>query len=325
MTDLDRHLTPENLDVYFSESIPTQHLLCEVPRCLLRIDPASERLTLRTVHDGTAPTIKGLERVSVDLEEIDGTMWSVVDVDARDMHQPAYALAVSIAEEMRKGSSFAAATNAAMSDLRALLAQRRRLSAEQQLGLMGELMVVEALLDGASAAEVLEWWLGPYAEQHDFALPQVDLEVKTTLSERRRHIISGTEQLRPNPARPLWLVSIQLTRAGSGSGRSLAGIVADLRERLNGDLRFRVALTELGWVDEDAELYDQRYLLRSTPQAYAVNEDFPAVTAERLRAVVPHHDLVSDLTYRVDVTDRSSGNPGHPLTPFLSPTGSATA
>ncbi|MGP5641696.1 hypothetical protein ACTXPS_19970, partial [Brachybacterium tyrofermentans] len=145
MTDLDRQLTPENLNRYFAESTATQHLLCEVPRCLLRIDPASERLTFQTVHDGTAPTIKGLERVSVNLEEIDGTMWSVVEVDAREMHQPAYALAVSIAEEMRKGSSFAAATNAAMSDLRALLAQRRRLSAEQQLGLMGELIVVEAL------------------------------------------------------------------------------------------------------------------------------------------------------------------------------------
>ena len=182
---------------------------------------------------------------------------------------------------------------------------------------MGELLVVEALLDGANAGEVLERRVGPLAEQHDFALPAVDLEVKTTLSERRRHMISGTEQLRPNPARPLWLVSIQLTRAGSGAGRSLAGVVVDLRERLHGDAHFDSALVELGWDDDDAELYDQRYLPRSTPLAYTVDGDFPAITAERLRAAVPHVDHISDLTYRVDVTDRTPGDPGHPLTPFL--------
>lgn len=317
MTDTPQYLTPESLDGYFRADIATQHRLCETPECLLRIDPAAERLTFRTPNDGTTPSVKGLERVDVDLQEIDGTMWSVVHVDARDMHQPAYALAVSISEEMRKGASFAAATNAAMSDLRALLAQRRRLSAEQQLGLMGELMVVESLLDRAGADDVLNWWVGPQSEQHDFALPAVDLEVKTTLSERRRHVISGTEQLRPNPARPLWLVSIQLTRTGSGAGRSLAGIVTDLKERLHGDSRFHAALDGLGWADEDAELYDQRYLPRDAPLAYVVDETFPAVTEERLRAVVPHADLISDLTYRVDLTDRTPGDPGLPLTPFL--------
>ena len=182
---------------------------------------------------------------------------------------------------------------------------------------MGELMVVESLLDRAGADDVLNWWVGPQSEQHDFALPAVDLEVKTTLSERRRHVISGTEQLRPNPARPLWLVSIQLTRTGSGAGRSLAGIVTDLKERLHGDSRFHAALGGLGWADEDAELYDQRYLPRDAPLAYVVDETFPAVTEERLRAVVPHADLISDLTYRVDLTDRTPGDPGLPLTPFL--------
>lgn len=325
MTDSAKYLTPASLDRYFSEDIATSHLLCESPQCFLRIDPAAERLTFRTPNDGTAPMIKGLERVTVDLREIDGTMWSVIAVDARDMRQPAYALAVSVAEEMRKGFSFAAATNAAMSDLRALLAQRRRLSTEQQLGLMGELMVVEALLDGASPGEVLEWWVGPLAEQHDFALPGVDLEVKTTLSERRRHMISGTEQLRPNPSRPLWLVSIPLTRVGSGAGRSLAGIVVDLHERLDGDHRLLATLTELGWADEDAEMYEQRYLPRDVPLAYAVDETFPAVTGERLRSVVPHAELVSDLTYRVDLTDRTPGDPGWPLTTFLGEIRSVTA
>ena len=276
MTDTHKYLTPRSLDEYFTADVPTQHLLCETPYCLLRIEPAAERLMFRTLSDGTAPTVKGLERVTVDIQELDGTMWSVVEVDAREMHQPAYALAVSIAEEMRKGSSFAAATNAALSDLSALLAKRRRLSTEQQLGLMGELLVVEALLDGANAGEVLEWWVGPLAEQHDFALPAVDLEVKTTLSERRRqddlrHRAATTQsgEIRSGSFRSNSL------RAGSGAGRSLAGVVVDLRERLHGDAHFDSALVELGWDDDDAELYDQRYLPRSTSLRLYGGRRFP--------------------------------------------------
>ncbi|MDN8986118.1 hypothetical protein Q0P28_14605, partial [Staphylococcus aureus] len=75
-----QYLTPESLDGYFRADIATQHLLCETPECLLRIDPAAERLTYRTPNDGTTPSVKGLERVDVDLQEIDGTMWSVVHV-----------------------------------------------------------------------------------------------------------------------------------------------------------------------------------------------------------------------------------------------------
>ena len=83
------------------------------------------------------------------------------------------------------------------------------------------------------------------------------------------------------------------------------------------DVEQPALLGDLGWFDEDAELYEQRYLPRDAPLAYAVDETFPAVTVERLRAVVPHADLISDLTYRVDLTDRTPGDPGLPLTPFL--------
>ena len=65
---------------------------------------------------------------------------------------------------------FAGAVNAAVANLRNLLAARTRLSEEQQRGLLGELLLLERLLleHGPTA---LEWWLGPAAEQHDFACP----------------------------------------------------------------------------------------------------------------------------------------------------------
>jgi hypothetical protein len=320
MTSTDDRLTAGSLERYFGAGVPTQHVLCEQPNILLRIEPHAERLVLRTPHDGTMPSMRGLRHVEVDaIDHEDGT-WSVVRIDARDMHYEAYGLTIAVAEAMRGGASFAAATNAAMTNLRSLLAARARMSESQQLGLAGELLVLDSLLD-TSGNDALGWWLGPTSEQHDFAFPGYDVEVKTTLSERRRHMISGVDQLRPNPGRPLWLLSIQVTRAGGADGFSLAGLVADLRARVAGDDRFMVALASLGWRDTDADLYDTTYLLRTTPRAYAVDDDFPALTSERLRASVPHPDLVSDVAYRVDVTDRSAGMPGHPVDPFLDPKG----
>lgn len=320
MTITDDRLTPESLERYFRAGVPTQHILCEEPDIRLRIEPGGERFVLRTPHDGTTPTVKGLRHVEIDVVDHENGTWSLVRIHARDMHYEAYGLAVAVAEAMRGGASFAAATNAAMTNLRSLLASRARLSESQQLGLIGELLVLDVLLTDTGTT-ALDWWLGHAAEQHDFAFPDFDVEVKTTVSERRRHMISGVDQLRPNPGRALWLVSIQVTRAGGAEGFSLAGLVGELRSRVSGDDRFMAALVSLGWRDEDSDLYDTTYMLRTAPRAYAVDDDFPALTSERLRASVPHPDLVSDVAYRIDVTDRTAGMPGHPVDLFLVPKG----
>lgn len=317
MESTDDQLTPDSLNRYFRAGVPTQHILCAEPELRLRIEPGAEQLVLRTPYDGTTPRVNGMRHLEIDTVDYEDGTWSVVRIDARDMHYEAYGLAVAIAEAMRGGASFAAATNAVMSNLRLLLAARARLTQSQQVGLIGELLVLESLIDTEPAHVALDWWLGPAAEQHDFALLGFDAEVKTTLSERRRHMISGVDQLRPNPGRALWLVSIQITRAGGSDGFSLTSLVNKIRSIVAGDHRFMAALVALGWRDEDADLYETTYLLRTAPKAYPVDGDFPALTSERLRMSVPHPDLVSDVAYRVDVTDRTADRPGHPLDTFL--------
>lgn len=78
-------------------------------------------------------------------------------------------------------------------------------------------------------------------------------------------------------------------------------------------------LVSEGWEDDDAAMYPTAYIYRTTAAAYLVDEDFPAVTRSRLNSVVPHSDLVSAVTYRVDVSSRTPGDPGEPLTGFISP------
>jgi hypothetical protein len=312
-------LTPESIEAYFAAQVSTTHLVARDPRCELAIHPGREAYELFTPAVGNEPEIVGLQRVAVDTVAMDDGPWFRLRVDAKDMRYETYGLVLSVVEAMRGGASFAAATGAALTNMRAVLATKQRLSPDQQVGLIGELLVVRRFLDHCSEIDVIDWWLGPLAEQHDLALPDYDVEVKTTKAERRVHVIHGTGQLRPNPARPLWLLSIQITRAGGAHGVSLTGIVDEVRDRLAVRREaFLEHLVGLGWRDSDADLYRDTWMLRTPPLAYLVDDDFPAITEERLTVVVPHTDLVSDLTYRVDVTTRPATSPGEPLTDFLS-------
>jgi hypothetical protein len=315
-------LSPDSLDVYMRSGVVTPHILATDPFCQLVIDPRHRTLSLLTPAVGELPDVAGLRRVSAETLDLEAGPHFRLTIDAHDMHHEAYGMLLSIAQAMRHGASFQAASLAALGNLRALLAARARLSEQQQLGLVGELLVIDALLEDAYQADVLEWWLGPLAEQHDLALPGYDAEIKTTLSERRIHVISGIGQLEPNPGRALWLVSIQLTRAGGADGFSLPGLVERVRGRIGGGVdRLHDRLTAVGWFDDDVDLYPTRYLHRHAPAAYPVDTDFPAITPDRLHAVVPHPELVSAVSYRVDVTSRTPGDPGGPLHPFLDPKG----
>jgi hypothetical protein len=314
-------LTPDSLDEYFRAGVTTSHLLARAPRCELLIDPARQTYELLTPAIGVEPDLPGLERVSIETVAMEDGQWFRLLIDARDLRHEAYGLVVAIAQAMRTGVTFAAATLAALSNMRAVLATRHRLSPDQQVGLLGELLVLRSLLRIHSEETVIGWWLGPLAEQHDLACEDYDVEIKTATSERRIHVIHGTGQLQRNPARPLWLLSIRLTRAGGGSGVSLAAAVTGILQQLtNRRDAFRDHLARLGWRDQDADLYRDAYILRDAPLAFPVDDDFPAITEERLARVVPHADLVSGISYRVDLTGRTPGDPGQPIAYVLATT-----
>lgn len=311
-------LNPETLDRYFESGVPTTHVLSREPRCELVITPVGSTYELLTPRVGPEPDVSGLQRVSVDSESMPDGMYYRLRIDCRDLRHEAYGVVVAIVQAMREGHSFANATTGALANLRSMLARRTGMSKDQQIGLIGELLLVRHLLEASAEEDVIGWWLGPLAEQHDFAFGGFDLELKTTTGERRTHVIHGLGQLQPNPARPLWLASVQITRAAPGEGVSLPDLVAAVRARLTQKREaFLEHLVGIGWRDGDGDLYPDRYLLRTRPAAYVVDGSFPAVTAARLRVVVPDWEAVSDVNYRVDLTGRDPGDPGEPMSAFL--------
>lgn len=319
MTEPLSELNPETLTRYFRSGTVTTHSVSRSPEVVIKIDGPGQKISLLTPYAGVVQNASGLKRVSMKLETWNGREWARITVDARDMYTEAYGLMLSVVQAMLGGATFIAATSAAMTNMRLMLAAKPRIPDQKQIGLVGELMLFRALLDALDEHAVIEWWLGPLAEERDYAFPAFDAEVKTTLGESRTHVIHGAGQLEPSPGRALWLISIQITRAGGDpNGVTLPGLVRSIRGQLTGTRdRFASHLAAEGWEDDDADMYPTAYTLRSTPSAYLVDDDFPAITPGRLRLVVPNSHLVSAVTYRVDVSSRTPGDPGEPLTGLI--------
>ena len=314
MVEEAEQLTPQSLEKYFLlGAVSVFDLSLEVD-ARLEIDPTNVQLRLFVPARGGLPDITEFERIRV--ERIEGAGASsryCLTFDARQMHYAAYQLVESIVSCMRKGGSFGHAVLESIAEMEALLASRSRLSEEEEVGLWGELLLLEQLISRGGERLSLEAWLGPANSEHDFSLGEFEVEVKTTRSETRRHRIGSDTQLQSSPGRPLYLVSIQTTLAGAADeGRTLPELIDAVRTTLSStSARFEDALRDLRYYDRDADLYQKGFQLRTKPRAYLVDDLFPAVTRERLEAAVPSFSLVSEVSYRIDV-----GSLPHVAIPF---------
>ncbi|WP_128428742.1 PD-(D/E)XK motif protein [Streptomyces cyaneus] len=183
----------------------------------------------------------------------------------------------------------------------ALLSRPRGLSTQKRLGLMGELATMHCIAGKQGWQTAVEAWTGPEAEEHDFGLPGYDLEVKTTASERRRHTIHGIGQLDPAPERPLWFVSVQLTRGGA-NGRTLSECVRAVRaavgEHAPASLNhLERQLAASGWAEDSSD--DERWTPRSDP-ILLDSSALPRLDASALSDFA--WERITDVQYTIDIT-----------------------
>lgn len=194
----------------------------------------------------------------------------------------------------------------------ALLERPRGLGTQKRIGVLGELSALVSIGHTRDWAAAVQAWKGPYREEHDFGLPDFDVEVKTTASEQRSHTVHGLGQLTPTRDRPLWLVSLQVTRGGAG-GRSLQECVHAVRHEITEQApasldRFDELISEAGWDPEVPD--DEKWRMRTDPVALTVDDRLPHLDMRTLPAHV--RDRVRDVTYTLDV----SGLPQRPESPF---------
>lgn len=210
-----------------------------------------------------------------------------------------------------------------------LALQRTMLTEEHIVGLMGELLCLEVLLDAVDTPElmspVLDMWRG-YTGSRDFVIDDIGIEVKTTRSTMSSHKFSGLHQVEPSQAgdvheRKVYLLSIGLT-ASAGEGQSLPELVERVVRRLGGTAqpntsawtplqkRFLTEVANYGRADSlgydhdtmaREDVYNVRFRSTFTPRLYDLSD--PDVRILRREFLESTHVSADDLQFRLELQD----------------------
>jgi Putative PD-(D/E)XK family member, (DUF4420) len=317
--DPTRRLTAPTLMQHWDAGVPVVIPIAGDPMLRLRINPPAGQLTLRAPITETAQ-LPQQELAHVSATRVTEAGTSYLDISTTDSRLvvDGYAMLMSIADRIQlAGADPLEAFVETLEVWRSILTERSRMSATAEIGLFGELLVLQALVSTGAAAPTA--WRGGLGEEHDFGLPDVDAEIKTTTGERRQHWIHGLTQLVNTGATPLWLVSLQITRAGDGTGHTLPELIDLVLAAVDESMHNLIAknLSEVGWREDTRDLFDERWRLRSAPLALHVDDALPRLTPEVLERADLNTSGLRQVTYEIDVTDKP---PAEPLPPTLART-----
>lgn len=172
------------------------------------------------------------------------------------------------------------------------------LSAEAEIGLYGELVLLESLvLAGVSSIVAVDAWQGPLGRVHDFVFGTGAIEVKTTASQIGFPATIGSlEQLDDALLYPLYLAGVRLVLIDSGT--TLTGKIDELRTLVADDYsaleRFNTRLLHAGFLDQFADRYSRRFSVAGI-RLLTIDQQFPRL----IRPTVP--TAVLQARYDIDL------------------------
>lgn len=303
--ELQRHLSLEGFNEYLQTGVPAVVKIDGSPVVYLVIDPRLQKLALRTpLQRHSVPDLTQYRHMSAGSLYWNDAQWCELRIDG-DIITDAYPIICTIADRIQlRSMDFGAAVTDALVSLRELLVGAGRLSEEQEIGLFGELLLLKHLLRQLSSVEAIAAWHGPMGEEHDFVLRDIDVEVKSTIAERRTHWVNDLRQLEPKLDRKLLLLSFQMTAAGAG-GSSLSELIAKIRTSIpvgEASAIFDQQLERLNWNAAAQALYTRRFQLRKAPAVYQIDDSFPALTSRRLEAAGFELNRFFQVRYSIDLT-----------------------
>lgn len=173
------------------------------------------------------------------------------------------------------------------------------LGPEPELGMVGELEVLSALLDrGVAPHTAVGAWQGPLDGVQDFVFGVSALEVKSTVSSTGFTIkIGSLEQLDDSLARPLVLVAnkYSLDETGATLVERVHALRGFMAEYADARAEFENRLLRGGVLDEHASQYTRRFRLESS-EAFVVADEFPRLA----RSAVP--PAIKSARYEIELS-----------------------
>ncbi|BBO06290.1 hypothetical protein SG09_56400 [Bradyrhizobium ottawaense] len=164
--------------------------------------------------------------------------------------------------------------------------QDQLLSANQIIGLLGELLFLRDHALPALGNVAINTWRGPFGDEQDFVIGGWIVETKTQLSTADQRIhVSSEAQLDTSSGRILLLhQTIGASADSNPLSRSLNGLVQEIRSELAANdaalVSFELALVESGYKTRP-EYDDSNYVLVRRV-AYEVRDEFPRITPTML-------------------------------------------
>lgn len=270
---------------------------------VLFVSEHGERMGLRLPLRGVPPSISSpLRQISVKLIGNAAKRSLELSTTTPSLFKEFFLFSIDVVDAVqRNGVAVDEAVQTALRAWTRLLQRAARLSRDDEVGLLGELLLLETLFEG-HGKRALDAWTGPRREPHDFRIGASEFEVKTTTTVTRTHMINGWYQLRPSKGMALYLVSIQVEPAGGAEGRALPEVVEALRVR-SGALRpvFDNLLTRARYDDQDAPQYDERFRKRGANLLVPIDESCPRLTPDLVSLPTALAARLSDVHYRVNV------------------------
>jgi len=305
-----RHATWDQIGDLLEVGAPAIEPIPGSPSCAIHILPDREGIALR-VEMSTKTKPDPLPQSELLLRELrNGSKW-YLELTTQGTHDLAdfYTFICLVSDRIQiDGAKPLTAIHDTLSAWSNLLQERNRLSHKEEQGLIGELWFLSHLARGIGWKSAIEQWRGPEAEEHDFGLPRIDIEVKTTVRERRHHMIGSLTQMIPSPNRPLFVVSIQLTAASKSETGAmwLPSMIDTARANARAAGPETAScldslLEDLNWRDEGRDLFSKRFRLRSEPTLIPVDATFPALVPDLLSILGDLGNRILDVHYRIDV------------------------
>jgi hypothetical protein len=180
------------------------------------------------------------------------------------------------------------------------------LNQDEIIGLMGELYLLEKLIDKLNI-DAIDFWVANKG-QEDFIFESNIIEVKSTLKDKHEHIINGIDQLLLYPEKNKFILSLLYCKSFNQNGVTLPLIIESCSNKLKPypdkiNIFFSI-IKSRGYDIRDADQYSEFVFELLRGGYFLVDSQFPKLTKNELKDKLSNR--ISKIRYTIDMEGLSN-------------------